>query len=99
MTTKNEGADPGALEPVEAADDGDHEHVDRRAEVDRRRVDVAVPPDEEHAADRRDERREPERERAVEDDVVAERGHAHRVVANTLQRQPEGRPHDVAEQA
>ena len=54
---EHERPDPRALEPVEAADDGDHEHVDRRAEVDRRRVDVAVPPDEEHAADRGDERR------------------------------------------
>src|SRR5215217_3781548 len=53
-------ADPGALEPVEAADDGDYEQVDRRAEVDRRRVAVAVPPDEQAAGERRHERAERE---------------------------------------
>ena len=95
---EEERADPGALEPVEPADDGDHEHVDRRAEVDRRRVDVAVPPDEEDAADRRDERREAERDRPVQHDVVAERGHPDRVVADALQRQAERRPDDVAQQ-
>ena len=39
-----------------------------------------------------------ERDRAVERDVVAERRHPHRVVAHALQRQPERRPHEVAEQ-
>src|SRR6266540_5126490 len=38
---------PRALEPVQAADDRDHEHVDRRVEADRRRGDLRVPPDEE----------------------------------------------------
>ena len=42
--------------------------------------------------------REAEGERAVEHDVVAERRHAHRVVADALQRQPERRAHDVAQQ-
>ena len=32
---EDERADPRALEPVEPADDGDDEHVDRRAQVDR----------------------------------------------------------------
>ncbi len=41
---EDERADPGALEPEEAADDGDHEDVERRAEVDRARRDAAVPP-------------------------------------------------------
>ena len=35
MIDEDERADPRAFEAVEAADDGDHEHVDRRAEVDR----------------------------------------------------------------
>ena len=54
---EEERADPGTLQAVEPADHGDHEHVDRRTEVDRRRVDVPVPPDEEDARNRSDERR------------------------------------------
>ena len=41
---------------------------------------------------------EAKRDRAVERDVVAERRHAHRVVADALQRQPERRAHEVAQQ-
>jgi hypothetical protein len=95
---EEQGADPRALEPVEAADDGDHQQVDGCAEVDRRGVDVAVPPDEEHTADRSDEAGECERDRAVKRHVVAERGHANRVVSDALERQPERRPNEVAQQ-
>src|SRR3954471_12796732 len=48
---EDERAQPGALQAVEAADDGDHQHVDRRAEADRRRRDLGVPPDEQDPAD------------------------------------------------
>ena len=74
---EREGAEPRPLDAAEAADHGDHEQLDRRAEPDVRRRDLPVPPDEEHAGERRDEGGEPERERAVERDVVAERGHPH----------------------
>ena len=60
--------------------------------------DLGVPPDEEDAADRGDEAGEGERERAVQRDVVAQRAHPHRVVADALQRQPERRARDVAQQ-
>ena len=49
-------------------------------------------------ADRRDERRERERDDAVEGDVVAERRHPHRVVAHALEGQPEWCPRDVSQQ-
>ena len=95
---EEQGAHPGAFEPVQPADDGDHQQVDGRAEVDRRRVDVTVPPDEDHAPDRGDEAGERECNRAMERHVVAERRHAHRVVADALERQSERRPHEVAQQ-
>ena len=42
--------------------------------------------------------REAERERPVQRDVVAERAHPHRVVADPLEREPERRADDVAQQ-
>ncbi len=98
MITKTNAPEPGRLDAVEAADHRDHEHVDHRAEIDRGGVDVPVPPDEQDAAERRDERREAERECAVEHDVVAQRAHPDRVVAHSLERETERSPHDVAQQ-
>ncbi len=94
---EDERAQPRSLEPVEPADHGDHEHVDGRAEADRRRRDLRVPPDEEDPGDRRDEAGEDEGQRAVQRDVVAQRAHAHGVVADALQRQAERRARDVAQ--
>ena len=50
---EGEGADPGALDPGEAADDGDHEQLDRGGQADVAGRDLPVPPDEEHAGERR----------------------------------------------
>ena len=61
------------------------EHVERRAEADRLRIDVAVPPHEQDARDRGHEGAERERERAVQRDAVAERAHAHGLVAHALE--------------
>src|SRR4051794_32431933 len=94
---EDEGAQPGALEAVEAADDGDDEHVDRRAEADGRRRDLTVPPDEEDPADPGRQPGERERQHAVQRHAVAERAHAHRVVADALHRQPERRPGGVTQ--
>jgi hypothetical protein len=51
---------------------------------------AAVVPDREDPGDRRDERREAEREHPVAGHVEAERAHARRLVAQALQRQPNG---------
>ena len=54
---EGEGAEPGALDPRQAADHGDHQEVDRRLEADVGRRELPRPPGEEHTAERRDERR------------------------------------------
>ena len=81
---EGERAEPGSLDPAEPADDRDDQEVDRRAEAEVLRRDLAVPPDEEHTGQRRQKRREAERERSVKRDVVAERGEAHGLVAQAL---------------
>ena len=68
------------------------------AEADRLRIDVTVPPHEEHAGDRGDEGAERERERALQRDAVAQRAHAHGLVAHALQRDAEGRAYEVADE-
>jgi hypothetical protein len=95
---KDDRADPGALEPVEPADDGDDQYVDGLRKRNRARRDAGVPPDGEDPGERGHERAEPERERAQEQDVVAERAHARGVVADSLDREPERRAHDVAKE-
>src|SRR6266542_578627 len=72
---EHERAEPGALDAHEAADHRHHEQVDRLGQVDVAGSDLPAPPHVENAAERRDERREAERERAVQRNVVAERGH------------------------
>src|SRR5712691_13474108 len=49
---EDEGADPRALEPVEAAHDGDDEDVDRLRDVDAARRDLGRVPDGQNAGDR-----------------------------------------------
>ena len=90
-------AEPGSLEAREPSDHADDEQVDRGTDADRSRIDLAVPPDEEDAAERRDEPGDAEGQRPVERDVVAERAHAHRLVADALQREPERRSHEISE--
>src|SRR5215203_6060108 len=58
-------AHPGALEPVQPADDGDDQDVDRLREVDRSGRDAAVVEDGEEPADGREERGEREGEGPV----------------------------------
>ena len=70
---EDERAEPRALEVADAADDGDDEEVERRPDGDRVGVDLAVPPDVEHAGDAGDEPGEAERQRAVQRHVEAER--------------------------
>ena len=43
---EGEGAEPGALDPGEAADHGHHEQLDRRGQAEVARRDLPVPPDE-----------------------------------------------------
>ena len=63
---EHERAEPRAFEVGDAADHGDDQQVDRRADRDRGRIDLTVPPDVEHAGDPGDEAGERERERAVQ---------------------------------
>src|SRR5918996_1481172 len=83
---EGERSHPGALEPVEAADHRDHEHVDRPREVDRPGRDAGVPPDGEDPGQRGDQRAE------------AERAHAGGIVPDALERQSEGRAPEVADE-
>ena len=50
---ERERADPGTLDPPEAADDGHDEQIDRRDRDRGPRRDLAVPPDVENAGQRR----------------------------------------------
>ena len=60
--------------------------------------DAAVVPDHQHAADRGEQARDRVRGDPVRGDVVAERGHAARVVADALQRDAERRAHQVLDE-
>src|ERR687898_1480049 len=82
---EGEGAEPGALNPDEAADDRDDEQLDRGGETEVARCDLPVPPDEEDSGDGGNERCEAESQRPVQRHVEAERGHADGIVAHTLQ--------------
>src|SRR6202453_2248750 len=93
----DERADECADRIADPADDGDDEYVDRGGDADRPGRDFAVAPDQENAAERRDDRREHVSRDAMGVDVEAERGHAPRVVANALERKPEGRPGDIGD--
>ncbi len=95
---ERERADPRALDPGEAADHRHDEQVDRRRQADVARGDLALPPDEQDAGERREERGEAEGERPVQRDGVAERAHPHRLVADALQAEPERRPDDEPDQ-
>jgi len=62
---------------------------------DGRRRDALVHPYQQHAAERGDEAGEGMRHDAMQVDVEAERVHAPGIVADRLQRQPEGRARDI----
>ena len=85
ISEERDRAEPRALDAAEPADDRDHEQLDRRVETHRRRRELPEPPRVEDASERRDERADAEGERPVERDVVAERGHTHRLVADALE--------------
>ena len=56
---EREGAEPGALDPGEAADHRDHEQLDRGGEADVARRDLPLPPDEQDPRDGSDEGAKP----------------------------------------
>ena len=74
------------------------EQLDGGVEAHRRRRELPEPPGVEDAADRGDEGADPERERPVERDVVAERRHARGLVADALEGDAERRADDVPDQ-
>src|SRR3984957_10006295 len=90
-------ADEGADWIADPANDGDDQDVDRGRDADRPRRDFAVAPDQENAAERRDDRREHIGRDAVGVHVEPERGHASRVVADALERKPEGRSNYIGD--
>src|ERR1700677_3859440 len=90
-------ADEWANWVADPANDGDDQDVDRGGDADRAGRDFAVAPDQENAAERRDDRREHVSRDAVGVDVEAERSHAPGVIANALERKPEGRPGDIGD--
>src|ERR1700677_189842 len=88
-------ADEWANWIADPANDGDDEDVDRGGDADRPGRDFAVAPDQENAAERRDDRREHVSRDAVGVDVEAERSHAPGGVAKARERKPEGRARDI----
>src|SRR5438874_3098785 len=94
---EHESAYPRALDPDETPDHGHDEQVARRREVDVAGSDLTAPPGVEHPRHGGEKSAEREGERAVERDVVAERGHPDRFVADAPKRDPERRPYDVAD--
>src|ERR1700677_1502201 len=90
-------ADEWANWIADPANDGDDEDVGRGGDADRPGRDFAVAPDQENAAERRDDRREHVSRDAVGGHIEAERGHSPRVVANALERKPEGCSGDIGD--
>ena len=91
---ERERADPRPFDPDEASDHGHDQEVDRLRQVDVAGRDLTVPPDVEDAGEGGEEGREAEGERPMQRHVVAERGHAQRLVADALEADPERRPND-----
>ena len=83
---------------MQAADDGDREEIECHCHADGVRVNVSVPPDVDHAGERRDERPDAERQHPVERDIVAKRAHPHGLIAHALKHAPERRPQHVSDQ-
>src|SRR5918994_1570896 len=96
---EGESADPGSLDPGEAADDGHHEQLDRGSQPDVARCDLPLPPDEQDSRQGGDERGEAERERPVQRHVETERAHPDGVVSHTLEREPERCPDQVPDRS
>src|SRR6266852_1251782 len=94
---EHRGAYPRPLQPVEASDDGDDEDVDRLREIDAARRDLGRVPNRQDSCNRGDERSDPERKRAVERHVEAERLHSGWIVADALERKTERRSREVAD--
>src|SRR5580692_8508405 len=93
----DQSADEGADWIADPANDGDDQDVDRGGDADRPGRDFTVAPDQENAAERRDERREHIGRDAVGVHVEPERGHSPRVVADALEREPEGRTGNIGD--
>ena len=98
MSDERERPHEGAFDSRETADDSHHEQRDRRVEPEVGGRDLAVPPGREHARDSREQTGEGEREHAMERHRVAERGHAHGLVPDTLEREAERRAGDETDQ-
>ena len=92
-------ADEGADGVADAAQHGDHQDVDDRADVDGPRRDAPVEPDIEDAAQRGDEAGEAVGDHPVQIDVEAQRVHAPRIVADGLERDAEGGARDIEHRA
>ena len=88
-------ADERADRPAQAADHRDDQNVDHRPDAGGAGRNLAAVPDQQHAGEGGDQRRECVGRDAVRGDVEAERRHAPRIVADALQRQPERRARDV----
>ena len=83
---EGERSDPRSLDPGETADHRHDQQVDRRGQPDVARGDLPLPPDEQHTGEGGEERGQPEGERSVQRDGVAERAHPDRLVPDTLER-------------
>src|ERR1700722_18846032 len=94
---KYKGADERTDRTGDAADDGDNENIDRPFDPDRAGRDLPVVPDLQNAGERCHERGERIGGDAVRIDVEPERRHPARIVAHTLQGQPERRARKIAD--
>src|ERR1700712_2216523 len=95
---KGECADIGADGSPETAHNGCDEHVDDRSNSNRAWRDRGIQPNVQHSAEPGDKAGHTEREHTQGPDWVAQRPQPARFVADCLQRQPERRSHNVADQ-
>src|SRR6478609_4659827 len=95
---EHDRADEGADRMLHAAEHGDDEDVDHRADTHGAGRDAAVVPDHQHPADRRQQARHRIGGDPVRRDVEAQRLHAARVVADALQRDAERRADEVLDE-